>query len=178
MTERERFQIRGLYAIRTGDYNQCIKDTAIYSRNIPRTSVGIINAQSVSPNCKTCEVQSKKCGRWCESCPNHVVFRTNLAVFMNYAGDFSGAEQELVKLEPPSPYGVGALAFSLLGQGRVSEAADMYKKLATTDAWGASFATAGPHILHCTRVAFQTRCESSSRAQPRTWLRTIETPRL
>jgi tetratricopeptide (TPR) repeat protein len=35
------------------------------------------------------------------------------------------------------------LAFSLLGQGRVGDAAETYKKLAMMDAWGTSFATAG-----------------------------------
>jgi tetratricopeptide (TPR) repeat protein len=60
-----------------------------------------------------------------------------------YQGDFAEVEQQFQKVPKPDARMIGALAFSQLGQGRVGDAAETYKKLAATGAFGASFAAAG-----------------------------------
>jgi tetratricopeptide (TPR) repeat protein len=143
MTDRERLQIRGLYAIRTGDYNQCIKEYGDLIARYP-ADFGAHNQRAYCLS-KLQDMRGavEEMRQVVQILPNHVVFRSNFAIYMNYAGDFSGAEQEIQKLQAQSPYVVGTLAFSQLGQGRIGEAAETYKKLATMDAWGSSFATAG-----------------------------------
>ena len=75
--------------------------------------------------------------------PNHMTYRGNLALFADYAGDFSTAEQEVRCLKDPPAHAMLGLAFSQLGQGRLQEAADTYESLKAMDAWGASTGAAG-----------------------------------
>jgi tetratricopeptide (TPR) repeat protein len=75
--------------------------------------------------------------------PKRVTYRANLALFADYAGDFATAEQEIQALESPDSHGIAALALSQVGQGRLAEAAETYRKLGAMDAWGSSFAEAG-----------------------------------
>jgi Flp pilus assembly protein TadD len=73
--------------------------------------------------------------------PNHVGYRANLAIFMNYAGDSAGAEREVRAMKDPPPGAKIALAFSQTLQGRLQEAADTYTNLGSTAR--ATFAAAG-----------------------------------
>ena len=75
--------------------------------------------------------------------PNHVTYRGNLALLIDYAGDFEAAEKEVRSIQDPSPHVLQALPLSLLGQGRVQEAIDSYEKIGGMNEWGASFAAAG-----------------------------------
>ena len=69
--------------------------------------------------------------------PNHPVYRSNLAVLLNYAGEFSAAEEEIRKIESPDARALGALALSQQGQGLVREAAETYQTLSTMAGLGA-----------------------------------------
>jgi serine/threonine protein kinase len=143
MTDREKFQTRGNYATRTGDYNQCVKE---YGDMIAQYSADVV-AHNQRALClaklNNMRAAVDEMRQVLQILPKHVVFRSNLAVFLNYASDFTEAEREIQKLQEPTPYSIATLAFSLLGQGRVSDAAEMYGKLATTDGFGKSFAAAG-----------------------------------
>jgi tetratricopeptide (TPR) repeat protein len=75
--------------------------------------------------------------------PNRATFRGNLAVYLDYAGDFQTAEQEATQLEAPTDLATLALAFAKLGQGQLPAAADAYRKLAAIGTRGASWAASG-----------------------------------
>ena len=143
MTDRERFQTRGNYAIRTGDFNQCIKEYGDLLARYP-ADVAAHNQRAV---CLTYLRDMRgavdEIRQAVKILPNHVLFRANLAVFLNYAGDFAEAELEMKKLPEPNDRAIGALAFSYLGRGQVGDAAEIYRKVATMGAFGASFAAAG-----------------------------------
>jgi eukaryotic-like serine/threonine-protein kinase len=75
--------------------------------------------------------------------PKRALFRDNLALYANYAGDFQTGEREARAVQGPDTYGSLALAFAQVGQGQFAEARQTYEKLRTIDALGASFATSG-----------------------------------
>jgi eukaryotic-like serine/threonine-protein kinase len=72
-----------------------------------------------------------------------VLFRANLAVYSDYAGDFQTAEQEVQALQEPNDLATLALAFAQLGQDRLREATETYRKLETIQPRGPSWAAAG-----------------------------------
>jgi tetratricopeptide (TPR) repeat protein len=75
--------------------------------------------------------------------PNRAVFRDNLALYANYAGDFKTAEEQARAVQGADAYASLALAFAQTGQGQVPQAIETYRKLATLNALGASFAASG-----------------------------------
>jgi eukaryotic-like serine/threonine-protein kinase len=143
MTERERFQTRGNYAMRTGDYNQCVKEYGDMISQYPADVVAHNQRALCLVSLQDMRGAVEEMRQVVRILPNHVVFRTNLGLFLSYNSEFTAAEQELRNLKEPNPRSLAALAFSLLGQGRVSDAADMYGQLAKTGAFGESFAPAG-----------------------------------
>jgi tetratricopeptide (TPR) repeat protein len=75
--------------------------------------------------------------------PNHMTYRANLALFAAYAGEFEVAEREVRAIPQPIGLAYQGLPLSLLGRGRVAEAAAAYDKMSTIDARGAAFAASG-----------------------------------
>jgi tetratricopeptide (TPR) repeat protein len=75
--------------------------------------------------------------------PNRTLFRDNLALYANYAGDFQTAEEEALSIEEPDSYTALAVAFAQIGQGRLADAMQTYQKLAMIDSLGASFSASG-----------------------------------
>src|SRR5262249_17277899 len=65
-----------------------------------------------------------------EMLPNRATFRDNLAIYLNYAGDFQGAEKEARTIQEPDAYATLAIAFAQLGQGKVEEAIASYNRMA------------------------------------------------
>ena len=111
-------------------------------RASPEIRWRVINVLSVWSVCATCGGQWMNSGRPCKILPNHVGYRANLAIFMNYAGDSAGAEQEVRAMKDPPPNAMIALAFSQTLQGQLGEAAETYAKLSAPGAPRATFATA------------------------------------
>ena len=64
--------------------------------------------------------------------PKRALYRVNLALYSSYNSDFTAGEREareVQKLNATYPASFNALAFALLGQGRVPEAAESYQEL-------------------------------------------------
>ena len=143
MTERERYSTRGMYYRLTGDYPQCVKE---YGELIARYEADVVGHNQRA----LCLTQLRdmrgavdEMRQVVELLPNRAIFRDNLALYADYAGDFQTAEEEARKVEEPDSYARLAIAFAQLGQGRLTEAMETYQKLATIDALGASFAASG-----------------------------------
>ena len=143
MTERERYSTRGMYYRLTGDYPQCVKE---YGELITRYAADVVGHNQRA----LCLTQLRDVRGAVEEMrqvvlllPNRAIFRDNLALYANYAGDFQTAEEEAGKIEEPDAYATLAIAFAQVGQGRLDEARKTYQRLSTIDALGASFAASG-----------------------------------
>ncbi len=143
MTERERFATRGNYYRMTGDFPQCVKEYGELIARYAADTVALNNLGVCRAKMRDMPGAVDALRKAVQILPNRVTYRANLALFAVYAGDFAAAEQEVQALPNPDSHGIAALALSQVGQGRLAEAADTYKKLATMDAWGASFSASG-----------------------------------
>ena len=143
MTERERYMARASFFRRTGDYQQCVKE---YGELIVRYDADVL-ARNQRALCMTYlrDVRGAvdEMRRVVEILPQQVLFRTNLALYSSYAGDFQTGEEEARKLPPSDVYGALALAFAQLGQGQLPQAIETYQKLGGFNSRGASMAASG-----------------------------------
>jgi serine/threonine protein kinase/tetratricopeptide (TPR) repeat protein len=132
VTERERYRIRGLSFLLSGDQQKCVEEyTALISRYAADATA--------HNNLALCATQLRDMPRAIAEMkeavailPKSVRQRSNLAVYASYGGDFATAEreaQELQKLDPMFPKGFTALAFAFLGQDRLADAAGAYQRL-------------------------------------------------
>ena len=143
MTERERFATRGNYYRITGDLQQCIKE---YGELIARYSADTVahnNRALCLGRLRDFRAAMAETRQALTILPNHMTYRANLALFANYDGDFATAEKEVRSIPQPSAGALQALPLSLVGQGRLQEAAESYQAMSTMGAFGASFAAAG-----------------------------------
>src|SRR3954469_3742630 len=143
MTERERFSTRGNYYRITGDLQQCIKE---YGELIARYSADTV-AHNQRALClgrlRNFAGAIDEMRQALQILPNHMTYRANLALFAGFAGDFATAEREVRSIQQPTAGAFQALPLSLLGQGRLPEAAAAYEQMAAMGRFGESFAAAG-----------------------------------
>jgi serine/threonine protein kinase/tetratricopeptide (TPR) repeat protein len=140
MTERERLTTRGYYYIRTGDYQQCVKEYGDLTARYPADVVAHNQRAVCLARLRDMRGAVEEMRQVVKVLPGQQGFRTNLALFLSYAGDFAGAEKEIRSMKAPNDRAIGALAISQLGQGLIGEVSDTYKQLS---AWGAVYAAAG-----------------------------------
>jgi tetratricopeptide (TPR) repeat protein len=143
MTERERYSTRGMFYRVTGDYEQCVKE---YGELIARYAADVV-AHNQRALClsqlRDMRGAVDEMQQVVNLLPNRVLFRDNLALYANYAGDFARGEKEAGVIKEPDVYASLALAFAQLGQGQLPQAIETYQKLGTINALGASFAWSG-----------------------------------
>ncbi len=143
MTERERFATRGYFYLVTAEYQLCVKE---FGELISRFSADVI-ARNQRALCMT-KLRDMR-GAVDEMrfvvnlLPNRAIFRNNLSLYANYAGDFQVAEEEARALPASNEYAALALAMAQLGQGQRPEAIATYETLAKLNPLGASLATSG-----------------------------------
>jgi serine/threonine protein kinase/tetratricopeptide (TPR) repeat protein len=151
VTERERYRIRGLSFLLSGDQQKCVEEyTALISRYAADATA--------HNNLALCASQLRDMPRAISEMkeavailPKSVRQRSNLAVYAAYGGDFATAEREaleLQKLDPTFPKGFTALAFAFLGQDRFAEAAGAYEKLQAINASDAASGQADLALYH------------------------------
>lgn len=143
MTERERFSTRGMFYRITGDYQQCVKE---YGDLIGRYTADVVARNQVAlcaSKLRDLRRAQDEMRRVVEILPKRVLFRDNLALYANYAGDFQTGEQQARAVSVPDVYAGLALAFAQMGQGQMLQAIGTYQKLAAINALGASFAASG-----------------------------------
>ena len=91
--------------------------------------------------------------------PKRAMFRDNLALYADYAGDFQTGEKEARTIQEPDAYAALALAFAQLGQGQLPQAMETYQKLGTINALGRSFADSVSAIWPRSKAVSRTPCE-------------------
>jgi serine/threonine protein kinase/tetratricopeptide (TPR) repeat protein len=143
MTERERYNTRGMYARLTGDYQQCVKE---YGELIARYAADVVGGNQLAlclTKLRRLPEAVSQMRRVVGLLPTLPLFRTNLSYYASYAGDFPAAEQEALAIQTPDRFATLALAFAQLGQGRVADARATYQKLTSFGPQGASMAASG-----------------------------------
>jgi tetratricopeptide (TPR) repeat protein len=143
MTERERFATRGMFYRVTGDYQNCVKE---YRELVGRFAADVAAHNQIalcSSQLRDLRTAVAEMRLVVDILPKRVLFRDNLALYSNYAGDFAAAEEVVNAIEEPDAYAVLALGFAQLGQDRRAEARASYTRLASMGARGASLAASG-----------------------------------
>jgi len=144
MTERERLSTRGFYDRVTGDYQQCVKEYGDLVSRYAADPIGHNQRALCLSKLRDLHGAVDEMRQVVSLLPKRVVFRDNLALYSDYAGDFQTAEREARAVEEPDVYAVIALAFAQVGEGQLPEAADTYHRLeAMQGALGASFSASG-----------------------------------
>jgi len=142
MTDRERYHTRGAYGLATNDYEECVRQ---YSEAIAKYRADISGRNQLAL-CLTHQRDMRKAVEVMQEVvkilPGQPLFRDNLALYLNYAGEFEKAEQEARAVKGPDAYATLALAMAQLGQGQRAEAKKTYETLAGIRR-GKSFSAAG-----------------------------------
>ena len=143
MTEREKLTTMGMSFRFSGDYQACVKQ---YSELIAQYAQDV-SAHNQLALCASLLHDLQKARdemkQIVDIVPNRTVFRTNLALYSAYAGDFKTAETEASKVKESNVFARLALAFAYMGGGRLDEAAATYQEMAKSGAQGASLAASG-----------------------------------
>ena len=143
MTERERHATRGYFYRRTGDYQRCKEEYGELIKKFPADVPAHNQRAACLAQVREMTAAVEEMRLVVKILPNHPVYRSNLAVLLNSAGDFGGAEQEIRTIAEPNARALAVLAMSQQGLGLVREAAEIYQRLSTMDAFGAGFGPAG-----------------------------------
>ena len=143
MTERERYRTRGFYYLITDDYEACVKE---YGDLIARYSADA-SARNNRSLCfsylRNIPAALEETRQVVKILPNRTLYQQNLAQYLAYASDFPGAEGQARSIKQPGMFGLLALAFAQIGQGRVPDAEETYRALSALDDQGASYTASG-----------------------------------
>jgi tetratricopeptide (TPR) repeat protein len=143
MTERERFATRGFYYRVTGDHQQCVKEYGEMTARYP-ADVGAHNQRALClSKLRDMRESVDEIRQAVQILPKRVLFRSNLAVYAAYAGDFQTAEKEARAIPEPNDLAMLAIAFAQLGQGLLTEASGTFDQVKSTSPRGASWAASG-----------------------------------
>jgi eukaryotic-like serine/threonine-protein kinase len=142
MTDRERYHTRGAYGLATADYEECVRQ---YGEAIAKYRADISGRNQLAL-CLTHQREMRRAVEVMQEVvtilPSQPLFRDNLALYLNYAGDFQRAEQEARAVKGPDAYATLAIAFAQLGQGQRGDARKTYEALAGMRR-GKSFSASG-----------------------------------
>jgi tetratricopeptide (TPR) repeat protein len=146
MTERERYRIRGLYYVYTGDFPKCIEEYTSLVKLYQSDNVAHINLAACYGELRNYSKAAEELQRAVEIYPNAAVPRMDLSIYASYAGDFKTAEQQAraaLQNNPSFETAHLALAYAELGQGQMAQAAETYKSLEKLSLLGASISASG-----------------------------------
>jgi len=146
MTERERYRDRGLYYRITGDWQDCAQEYTKLVTHYPADRVGWNNLSVCYTQLRNAPKALEAARRAVAIVPRGVSERLNLAFIDAFAGDFAAGEKEArtaLTMNPSAAQGYLSLAEASLGQGRLDQAAEAYRKLETFGPGATSTAVAG-----------------------------------
>lgn len=146
MSDREKFRTRGGYYLLRGDFDKAIEQFTQLLKRYPFDSAGIANlayAYFEQRNMTAALEQGRKA---IELYPDNVLQLNNVGLYAMYAGDFNGAIEEserALKINPSFDKAYLCLALSEFAKGDIQKATEIYNKLASLGARGASMAAVG-----------------------------------
>ena len=145
MTERERYRIRGLYYLQTGNWEKCVDEYSELVKQYPADNNGHNNLSICYMSEHNTPKAIEEVRRSLEVSPNNDQ-RANLALYLAYTGDFPSAEQEarkVLQVNPSFETGYAALAYAEVGQGKLADAIETNRQLEKVSSFGQSVATQG-----------------------------------
>ena len=145
MTERERFRIRGMYYIRTENWQKCVEEYGELLKQYPADNIGRNNIAACYAGLRDMPKAVEEARRAVELAPKDLLARNNYSLYSCYIGDFQTCEREgreVRKLNPSSEDGFLLVGYAQLGQGQLPQAAETYQELQKLGARGASLAAA------------------------------------
>jgi Tfp pilus assembly protein PilF len=146
LTERERYRVRGVYYIWTGNWQKCTEEYSELVGRYPADNIGHHNLAGCFMQLHQISKAVEQARRAVEIAPKSALQRVTLSFYSSYSGDFPSGEQEAqAALQLNSSYELSylALAEAQLGQGQMSQAAETYHKLGKVSGLGASLAASG-----------------------------------
>src|SRR6266850_4101745 len=142
MTERERYRIRGLYYLRSENWEKCVEENVELTKQYPADNIGYINLSVCYKSLHNTPKALEELQRALEISPGNQVARVNLALYLSYTGDFPAAEREaraVLQANPSTyPQAYDALAYAQVGQGQLAEAIKTYRQLQKASSLGQS----------------------------------------
>jgi tetratricopeptide (TPR) repeat protein/predicted Ser/Thr protein kinase len=146
MTERERYGIRGLYYLGTGNWQKCVEEYSEMVKQYPADVLGHNNLSICYESQHNTPKAIEELQRALEISPHNQILRVNLALYLSYTGDFPAAEREARTVLQANPsYGTGyvGLAYAQVGQGQLAQAIETYRQLEKISNLGESLAAPG-----------------------------------
>jgi len=146
MTERERYHARALFYLMTDDYPKCVEEYGSLVSQYPADRVGQANLALCFVQLRNIPKAVEAARRAVEIVPNGAYQRLNLSFFSSFGGDFQSGEREAragLQINPSLELGYINLAEAQMGQGKMSEAVESYRKLEKVSGKGASMAATG-----------------------------------
>jgi tetratricopeptide (TPR) repeat protein len=145
MTERERATTRGMYYYLSSDYQHCVSEYTVVTSQYPTELMAHNNLGICLAALRNIPKALEEFRRLTQLVPKRALYRINLTLYQNYAGDFAVAERGSATIRElgNQHWGLFTLAFAQLGQGQPGEAGTTYDELAKVNARGASMAASG-----------------------------------
>jgi len=145
MTERERYRVRGLYYLQTGNWEKCVEEYSELVKQYPADNHGHNNLSICYRGEHNTPKAIEEVRRALELSPT-IDLRANLALYLAYTGDFPTAEPEarkVLEVNPSFEIAYAALAYAQIGQSQLAEAIKTYQHLEKVSSFGQSMAAQG-----------------------------------
>jgi tetratricopeptide (TPR) repeat protein/predicted Ser/Thr protein kinase len=146
MTERERYRIRGLYYLRTGNWQKCVEEYSDLVKQYTADNSGYNNLSLCYRGLHNTPKAIEELQQAVKILPHNQPSRVNLALYLSYVGDFPAAEREartVLQANPSYETGYAGLAYAQVGQGQLDEAIKTYQQLEKVGNLGQSMAAPG-----------------------------------
>ncbi|MEZ5320421.1 MAG: protein kinase, partial [Vicinamibacterales bacterium] len=143
MTEREAYRTRGLFFMVTGDHQKCVDEYGELIKRYSADAAARNNLALCSTYLRDWPTALEEMKEVVKILPGRALYRENQALYLSYAGHFDEGEQAALAMQDPGVFGLLALAFAHLGQGRLDDAMRTYEQLGAIDEMGASYRTSG-----------------------------------
>ncbi len=146
MTERERYRVRGLYYIRSENWQKCVDEYSELVKQYPADNIGANSLASCYARMLNMPKAMQEGQRALLIAPKDVMARMNYSLYSCYASDFQSCEREagaVLQQNPGNEEAYLALAYAQVGQEQLPQAIETYQKLQKISPYGESLAAAG-----------------------------------
>lgn len=146
MTERERYRIRGMYYIRTENWQKCVEEYTELLKLYPADNIGRNNIAACYAGLHDMPRALEEARRAVELAPKDLLARNNYSLYACYTGDFQTCEREAYevrRLNASSEEGFLLLAHAQTGRSQFPQAAKTYQELKKLGTRGKSLSASG-----------------------------------
>jgi len=146
MTERERYRIRGMYYIRTENWQKCIEEYTELLKLFPADNIGHENLAACYADIHDVPKAMAEAKRAVETAPKDLIARNNFALYACYAADFQTCEREAHEIQKQNATdedGYLLVGYAQVGQGQLERATQTYQELQKLSPRGASLGASG-----------------------------------